>query len=278
MSEYEKKALGGMKDGFIFNLESIKGNQHLLVALEHNRRVFFNGAQPKNIDPMRSRLNYVLGNEASPEEIVEYVKKQIAGAKLKQRKNQVTAIEILFSLPPNRHKQDTTDFFFDCFEWLKSEFPCEILSFDVHLDETAPHAHALVFPLVDGRMCGSELKGGKGEMYGRNNRFHEQVASKYGLSRPQKLYGKEKEEGSEKVLSLLSTDPIKDSRVYALVKSSIESDPLPFMKALGLQYKERKKKTFANYFISKGKGSEEHDQEEIKRIKREAEFHKRNKP
>ena len=256
-----------MSENFLLANKSITGEQHLLIALQHNKRIFFSGASPGNIDSTKSPLNYVIGSDVSPREALKYVKERISNANLKIRKNGIMAIEMLFSLPPSRHKQDTADYFFDCYAWLEKEFSCEILSFDVHLDEAAPHAHALVFPLLNGRMCGSDLQGGRGEMYARNDSFHSCVASKYGLSKPERLYGRERQDYSDKVLSVLNTDPIKDSRVYTLVKSSIECNPLPFVKFLGLQREKfEKKKSFAKYMTAKGKGSKEHDGKEIKSI------------
>ena len=35
-------------------------------------------------------------------------------------------------------------------KWLETEFPSEaILSVDLHLDETTPHIHAVVMPLIE---------------------------------------------------------------------------------------------------------------------------------
>ena len=232
------KALSGLHvGGFILGIQSISNaNDHLGVALRHNKRVFKGGKCPLNIDRSRSHLNYALAGDAEPETIVSHANDQISRAGIeKLRKNGVIAIELLFSLPPNRHDQDTSDYFLDCFEWVKGEFHCEVLSFDVHLDESAPHAHALVLPLIEGKMCGSQLMGGKGELYARNDRFHKAVASKYGLSKTDPLYGEEKWIAVERVKEVLRSDPVFRSKILDLVMGAVDCDPLPFMRELGIR-------------------------------------------
>ena len=76
---------------------------------------------------------------ATPEAIAMHAKVQIVKAGIDMpRKNQVMAVEVVFSLPIDRHSQDTHLFFNDCFAWVKQSFAGELLSFDVHLDESAP--------------------------------------------------------------------------------------------------------------------------------------------
>ncbi|MBT8614130.1 hypothetical protein G6652_02035 [Polynucleobacter paneuropaeus] len=234
---FGKTQKGLHHDGFILALKSInEGVDHLRVALLHNKRRINYENPINNIDKARSCLNYSLDDGLDPEGIVEHALDQIEKAGIaKLRKNAVMAIELVFSLPPNRHNQDTRDYFSDCYEWLQGEFPCEILSFDVHLDQTAPHAHALVLPLVGGKMCGSSLMGGKGVMRARNDRFHEAVAGKYGLSKTDPLYGDEKWIAVEKVKEKLRLDPISGSMIKRLVMGAIDCDPLPFMRELGIK-------------------------------------------
>jgi hypothetical protein len=232
------KALSGLYvSGFILGIKSISNqNDHLRVALRHNKRVFENNVSPPNIDWKRSHLNYALAGDDDPETIFSYAKDRISKAGIeKLRSNGVISIELLFSLPPNRHDQDTRDYFLDCFEWVKGEFPCEVLSFDVHLDESAPHAHALILPLVDGKLCGSKLMGGKGELYARNDRFHKAVAGKYGLSKADPLYGEDKWIAVERVKEILRADPVSRSKILDLVMGAVDCDPLPFMRELGIR-------------------------------------------
>ena len=90
------------------------------------------------------------------------------------------AVEIIFSLPIDRHQQDTRPFFQDCFEWVKQHIPGALLSFDVHLDESAPHAHALILPLINDKMQGNKITGGIGNLNRLINLFYAEVARHYG--------------------------------------------------------------------------------------------------
>lgn len=267
-ANFSKTRLGGMSENYILKLDTVSGEVGLLVALNHNHRQFEGDYCPENIDSSRSCLNYSLVDDLLPEQIVVRANELIAKVGIaKVRSNVAMAIEVVFSLPANRHQQDTSDFFADCYQWLMQTFPSAVLSFQVHLDELAPHAHGLVLPLVDGTMNASKLMGGKAQMYARNDDFHLKVAGNYGLSKSERLYGKARENGAARVFSALSTDPICDSRIYRLIADSIKTDPIPFMKALGLSYKEPKKaKSFTGYMTSKGKGHKKTDWLEIQEL------------
>ena len=102
-------------------------------------------------------LNYALTEPDSAEAIDRHAKVLMVQSGIDQpRVNQVMAVEIIFSLPIDRHQQDTRPFFKDCFEWVKQHISGVLLSFDVHLDESAPHAHALILPLVDKQNTGQQ--------------------------------------------------------------------------------------------------------------------------
>lgn len=168
----------------------------------------------------------------------------------KPRANQVMGLEIVFSLPANRHEQDTRPFFQDCMTWARDNMPGVLLSFDVHLDESAPHAHALILPLVNGRMKGNEIMGGKGKLMHWINRFYSDVAINYGFSRNQSRYlaEKQKVEIDKQVLSCLAADPVMKSTIWPCVRDAIRKDPLPYAQILGIEHQQKtgnKRKSFA---------------------------------
>ncbi|SFN15683.1 plasmid recombination protein [Nitrosomonas communis] len=118
-----------------------------------------------HIDAFRTPFNYSLTTPDTAEQIDRHAKVLLVQAGIdKPRINQVMALEIIFSLPVDRHEQDTRPFFKDCLEWVKQHIPGVLLSFDVHLDESAPHAHALILPLVKSKMQGNQIMGGKGNL------------------------------------------------------------------------------------------------------------------
>lgn len=229
----------------------------VLVAIQHNKRAEINGA---HIDVARTPLNYCLTVPATPEAISLHAKIQMLKAGIeKPRKNCVLAVEVLFSLPIDRHSQDTRPFFNDCLAWVKQRFAGELLSFDVHLDEGAPHAHAIILPLIDGKMQGSELKGDRVNIQRLLDLFHADVAKHYGLSRSnyKRLSSKDKQSIERQVLTRLRGDNVMLSCVWACVRDAIHKDPMPYAQMLSIEPDKtiRKVKSFVDHKRSKGKGS-----------------------
>lgn len=230
----------------------------VLEALKHNKRELPKDA---HIDADRTPLNYCLVGNDTPANIATHAKVQMVKAGIDTpRKNAVLAVEVLFSLPIDRHHQDTKPFFADCHQWVLNTFAGELLSFDVHLDESASHAHAIILPLIDGKMQGSELKGNKGNLRRLNDKFHKEIGSRYGLSMPviKLLKSEDKATIVRKVLTRLKGDKIMQSSVWPCVKDLIHKDPLPFAQMLSIEPapdKQAKIKDFVDYKRSKGKGS-----------------------
>ena len=189
-----------MAASHLLRLGKVKGKNGVLNALKHNKRKLqAERGAGANIDSSRTLLNYSLTEPDSAETIDRHAKVLIVKAGIDQpRVNQVMAVEIIFSLPIDRHQQDTRPFF------------------DVHLDESAPHAHALILPLVDGTMQGNKIMGGKGNLMRLINIFHAEVARHYGLSRNEtkRLTSKAKESLKRQVLARLLNDPVMRSIIW----------------------------------------------------------------
>ena len=236
-------------------------NGGVLAAMQHNKRTLqtIRGANA-NIDATRTSLNYSIASDDTPEQIAIHAKVQRVKVGIDiPRKNGVMAVEIVFSLPIDRHAQDTKPFFIDCYEWVKLTFDGELLSFDVHLDESAPHAHALILPLIDGKMQGRKLMGGKGNLMRLINKFHTDVARRYGLSRSdaKRLSTTDKQTLEKLVLARLKCDAVMQSRVWACFRDAIHNDPMPYAQMLSIQIPQAtngKTKSFVEIMTSKGKG------------------------
>ena len=248
-----------MATSYLLRLGTVNNKTGILKAAKHNKReTQAERGAGANIDAFRTRLNYSLTTTATTEEIDRTAKVLMVQAGIdKTRKNQVMALEIIFSLPINRHKQDTRPFFQDCMDWTKQNIPGVLLSFDVHLDESAPHAHALILPLVNGKMQGSDIVGGKGNLMRLINRFYDDVAINHGLSRNQSKYlaGKQKEGIEQLVLSWLENDPVMKSAIWPCVRDAIRKDPLPYAQLLDInqQISNGRKKSFVGIMTSKVK-------------------------
>lgn len=247
-----------MAASYLLRLGKVKGKAGILNAAKHNKReTQAERGAGANIDAFRTLLNYSLTDPATAEKIDRTAKVLMAQAGIdKTRKNQVMALEIICSLPINWHQKDTRPFFQDCMKWTKQNIPGVLLSFDIHLDESAPHAHALILPLVNGKMQGSEIMGGRGNLMRLINRFYDDVAVNHGLSRNQSkhLAGKQKEGIEQQVLSWLATDPVMKSKVWPCVRDAIRKDPQPYAQLLNINQRpgnNGKRKSFVEIMTSK---------------------------
>lgn len=250
-----------MAASHLIRLGTIKGKSGVIEALKHNKRTLqVERGAGANIDVTRTPLNYCLTDPATPEAIAMHAKVQMVKADIDvPRINQVMAVEILFSLPTQWHSYDTQPFFTDCLVWLKQTFAGELLSFDVHLDESAPHAHAILLPLIEGKMQGNKLIGGKGNLMRIINLFYSEIAYRYGLAKStrRRLSAKDKQSIERQVLTRLKSDSVMQSSVWQCVRDAIHKDPMPYAQMLSIEPDKtlHKAKSFVDHKRSKGKGS-----------------------
>ena len=114
---------------------------------------------PKNADPNRTHLNWEMvsfpdgvGNRT---EAIQH-RLETAGLQRKIGKNQVRAVRIMLSGSPDDMKRieqagKLDDWCRDNLDWLKKTYGADnIVSAVVHLDETTPHIHATMIPIVTG--------------------------------------------------------------------------------------------------------------------------------
>jgi hypothetical protein len=248
-----------MASAYLIRLGKVKGKNGVLIALKHNKRVFQRESGARlNIDPLKTDLNYALTENESPEAISKKAEYLIFDAGIRNvRKNAVMAVEVLFSLPIKWHQHDSKDFFIDCFNWVKMTFSGELLSFDVHLDESAPHAHALILPLVEGRMKGSDMVGNKANLIRLVDSFYSKIAIKYGMVKPIKskpsanmLLTLE-----QSILEALKNDSVLKSIIWSVVRDKIKQDPVSFAQILSISSSGKENvKSFVDFKRSKGRG------------------------
>jgi hypothetical protein len=244
----------------MFRYDSVPKTK-LLLALKHNKRELQHeyGAS-KNIDATKMCLNYFLHSLGDAQQTYNYAMSQIALAGIHSiRKNAVLAIECMFSLPVNWFDKDSKPFFKDCYEWAQQNFAGAILSFDVHLDESAPHAHALFLPLHEGKLQGDKIKGNKASVYARQKLFYEHVGAKYGFKNPAllKLSKEDKKLLAAEVMRNLKSDPVIESKAYLWFRDAVFANPVGCAQLLGIsiQPSQPKLKHFVDYARSKGHGS-----------------------
>ncbi|MDO9151679.1 MAG: plasmid recombination protein [Methylotenera sp.] len=251
-----------MAGSHLIRLGKVKGKNGILAAMQHNKRTLqAERGAGANIDAAKTHCNYSLASVAdTPEAIATRAKVLMVEAGIDTpRKNAVMAVEVIYSLPIDRHNQDTRPFFTDCLNWTKQTFAGVLLSFDVHLDESAPHAHAVILPLVNGKMQGSDMVGYKGNITRLINLFHKEVAGRYGLSRSdsKRLSNLDKQAIERQVLMRLKSDPVMQSCAWPCFRDAIHKDPLSFAQSLGIAApakRQTKTKSFIEIMTSKGKG------------------------
>lgn len=244
----------------MFKYDSVQ-QKKLLMALKHNKRELQHehGAS-KNINATKMHLNNFLHSLGDAQQTYNYAMSKIALAGIHSiRKNAVLAIECMFSLPVNWFDKEHKPFFNDCYDWVQQNFAGELLSFDVHLDESAPHAHALILPLHEGKLQGDKIKGNRACVKERQRLFYEQVSGKYGFKNPAllRLSKEEKRQLATKVMQHLKSDPIMESKAYQWFRDAIFADPVGCAQMLGIAIEpsQPKLKHFVDYARSKGHGS-----------------------
>ncbi|MDD5336158.1 MAG: plasmid recombination protein [Rhodoferax sp.] len=252
-----------MSGATFLRIKKLKGSGIIAVAARHNRRVIQSeiGATG-SIDPTRSGLNETLQGPSPAADVGLLAKDLMTAAGVtKLRKDAVMALEIVFSLSPD-HQLDDRAYFTDCAAWAGGNFggAQNILSVDIHRDEAAPHCHVLLLPLIDNRMDGSNMLGGKQKLMSLQKDFYSAVAVRYGLTKaPARLSGNAKQATATAVLQRLreTNDKALQSKMWPTIRDKIENDPAAFLMPLGMEVKApaKKLKTMATIFTGKGKGN-----------------------
>lgn len=173
--------------GQFLRIKKLTGKGIVEVAARHNHREIMAELGASHIDPERIALNRVLRGHSTAAAVATEAKTRMSEAGVKAlRRTAVMALEIIFSLPPDT-SVDCDRFFDDAVQWAERHFNVPVISAIVHKDEAAPHCHVLLLPLVDGRMVGSDLMGGRAKLLALHSAFHAHVGERHGLKRQASL-------------------------------------------------------------------------------------------
>lgn len=255
----------------VLRVKKLKGAGIVHVAAKHNlRRIEAEVARGGHIDASRTALNAVLRGGEMPEDVALQARAMMAAAGItKLRKDAVRALELVVSLPGD-HAVNEREFFDASCEWIGKQFGGldNVLSAVVHRDESAVHMHALVLPLLNGRMTGSDAVGAGPRFHAIRRDFCKEVAVPFGFDAyPDRLLGADKQRMAKDVIKELNSrgDASVRSPVWPAVRDLIERHPVPFVHALGLAMpatRQRRLRSSTSIFISKGKGSQRRDPKE----------------
>lgn len=165
-----------MSNFAIMRHEKITSKAKLAMAIGHNRRTI----PVSNADPS------VKNRYGGLQDPLGAFDRQLDRLGIKPRANAVLAYELLFTYSPEmKGCLSNEDFLKATKEFLKSEFPSEaILSVDMHLDETTPHIHAIVMPIIEKtvrgekkwRLSAKDYTGTPQMLIARQTRFAEAMA------------------------------------------------------------------------------------------------------
>lgn len=221
-------------------IKKLSGKAIIEVAARHNHREILAelGASPDgHIDPARVDLNCVLRGHSTAAAVALEAQSLMDAAGVKSlRKDAVRGIEVIFSLPPES-SIDHDQFFNDSVQWAGEYFAAPVISAIVHNDESAPHCHVLLLPLVDGRMIGSELVGGRAKLQALQADFQAQVGQRYGLARQtaqKRISAATRKRAMDLAFDVLEANSGLSAAVLEALLAPHASDPAPLLLALGM--------------------------------------------
>ncbi len=227
-----------MKAGFALNIERLYGPSIVRVAAKHLlRELAAEMGADSHIDVARIKDNFILRGPDTAAGVAALAKSLMdeAGV-LKCRKGAVTALELLFTLPAAAGI-NPRQYFEQAITWAEHHFGVPVLSCVAHMDEGAPHAHALLLPLIDGHMVGSDLHGGKAKLAAMQTSFHEAVGAPHGLPKyaPQKRISAPVRVAAMALArdKLLANAALNEAIIDALLAPHAK-DPAPLLLALGI--------------------------------------------
>jgi hypothetical protein len=236
--------------------------QSLESAAKHNKREHaaeLDGRGRINAD--RVSLNYSIagaGDVAGVLALAMQLMADIGTHPDKLRRDYCQAIEVVFSLPA-KTTIDTVRYFADCVAWCGERLGANnILSADVHHDESTPHCHVLLAPVQGGRWVGGKLIDRNSTQAMRES-FGRQVAKVYGLQMIDRLTGKRKGDAVAMVIAGIETHHkgLIASALWLPIRQAIERSPEPFIASMGIELPDKpakKGKTYVQIFTSPGKG------------------------
>ncbi len=167
----------------ILRTAKLKTGGNIAGSLQHA----FRERPTANADP--AVLNVILKGDKSVNEVNQAIQERTPE---KYRKDAVRVIEFMITASPEafaRHGtggtlEDQTQYFADAVKWLEDKFGADnVVSAQIHLDETSPHLSAYVVPNVNGKLNAKEYLGGRQKLSAMQTEFAEKVGKPYGLDR-----------------------------------------------------------------------------------------------
>ena len=209
----------------------------LLEAARHNlREIQIELGAVGHIDPKRMVDNIIMAGPSTAAQVQAHADALLASVDTTRlKRDHVQAVEVVFSLPAGS-SLDVGLYFARCVEWLRVALPLPIVSAIAHRDESAPHAHILMLPVVEGRHVGGGLID-KPKLLRLRDAFFQKVAGPAGLKRDSaKVRGPVKQWAVDAVLRQCVANGLHDGMgpLWGVFKGMVEKDPTPCLLALNI--------------------------------------------
>ena len=156
------------------------------VEKENERDENFEATNPQ-IDSTRTNQNYHLKRPQGS--YIEMINNRLSQLTLKRKLRSDAVYMDSFVLGSDREffgcltEGQQKEFFWDCLDFFSKKYGYEnILSAVVHKDETTPHLHLNIVPIVNGKLCSKDLFD-RQKLSQLQTEFYEKVGKKWGLQR-----------------------------------------------------------------------------------------------
>lgn len=162
----------------VVRFAKLKTTGQMSASASHN----FRKEQPTNADPTKAHLNEEL-IELESKNYVEAFKKKIEEHGITPRQDSVKMLEVMMTFTGEDEKMDLEEWKKRSVEWVNNYFgKNNVVSAVYHGDESSPHIHAVVVPIVDGRLYASEYINGREKCAAMQTSYADSV-SDLGLER-----------------------------------------------------------------------------------------------
>lgn len=238
-----------MKHDQVLRIGSLVGKNKVRDAARHNLREL---PPEPHIDPSRSDQNCVLHGAATADGVAQQGKAMLDAVD-RIRTNAILGVELLVCLPFS-FNGDAMAFFTDALAWVDEFYQVPVLSAVAHFDESAPHMHVLLLPIIDGRLQGSVVMGDRKRIQAMQGDFYANVGRKYGLRRKaaQRLASADRRNAAMQILNAITANPalLNGGMVKRLVLDLIAQNLEPFSASVGVALPEAKAKASKETFVS----------------------------
>lgn len=227
-------------DNQFLRIKKLTGKGIIRTAMKHNlRELQAELGADSHINATRTALNTVMAGAVTSGGVFEYAEGLMLEAGVGPlRKDAVRGLELVVSLPL-ASRINPAVFFANALTWAQVFYALPVLSVVVHNDETVPHCHIVLLPLIDGRMKGSDLVGNRTRLQAMQTSFYEQVGQRHGLTRPKpprRITAATRHKSASIILTTLQSDPalMDTPKIESALLMALACDPEPLLASLGL--------------------------------------------